>query len=118
MVKKPTVTAAPEVVDSVEAFEAKLAQVREAQKVFATYTQEQVDEKTPPTILLLSDDDTVVPVENSLLYYEALHQHKIPAALYLFPNGGHGWGTQDYFLYKKEAKELIYLWLKHNEIIK
>ena len=44
MVKKPTVTAAPEVVDSVEAFEAKLAQVREAQKVFATYTQEQVDE--------------------------------------------------------------------------
>ncbi|HJA87788.1 MAG TPA: alpha/beta hydrolase [Candidatus Parabacteroides intestinavium] len=80
--------------------------------------QEQVDEKTPPTILLLSDDDTVVPVENSLLYYEALHQHKIPAALYLFPNGGHGWGTQDYFLYKKEAKELIYLWLKHNGIIK
>ena len=44
MVKKPTVTAAPEVVDSFEAFEAKLAQVREAQKVFATYTQEQVDE--------------------------------------------------------------------------
>ena len=79
--------------------------------------QEQVDEKTPPTILLLSDDDSIVPVENSLLYYEALHQHKIPAALYLFPNGEHGWGTQDYFLYKKEAKELIYLWLKHNGIV-
>ena len=30
-------------VDSLEAFEAKLAQVREAQKVFATFTQEQVD---------------------------------------------------------------------------
>ena len=43
MVKKPTATAAPEVIDSVDALEAKLAQMREAQKVFATYTQEQVD---------------------------------------------------------------------------
>ena len=32
-----------EVVDSVESFEKKLASVREAQKIFATYTQEQVD---------------------------------------------------------------------------
>ncbi|MGN0557500.1 MAG: bifunctional acetaldehyde-CoA/alcohol dehydrogenase [Acutalibacteraceae bacterium] len=31
------------VVDSVESFEAALASVREAQKIFATYTQEQVD---------------------------------------------------------------------------
>ena len=32
-----------EIVDSVESFEKKLASVREAQKIFATYTQEQVD---------------------------------------------------------------------------
>ena len=31
------------IVDSVESFEAKLAQVREAQKKFASFTQEQVD---------------------------------------------------------------------------
>jgi acetaldehyde dehydrogenase/alcohol dehydrogenase len=31
------------VVDSVEALETKLAQIREAQRIFATYTQEQVD---------------------------------------------------------------------------
>ena len=43
MAKKPTVEAAPAIVDSIEAFEAKLASMREAQKVFATYTQEQVD---------------------------------------------------------------------------
>lgn len=30
-------------VDSVEALEAKLAAVREAEKIFATYSQEQVD---------------------------------------------------------------------------
>ena len=41
MVKKAS--AVPEVIDSVDALEAKLAHMREAQKVFATYTQEQVD---------------------------------------------------------------------------
>ena len=41
MVKKAS--SAPEVIDSVDALEAKLVQMREAQKVFATYTQEQVD---------------------------------------------------------------------------
>ena len=31
------------IVDNAESFEAALARVREAQKIFATYTQEQVD---------------------------------------------------------------------------
>ena len=43
MAKKPTTDAAPEIVDNIDALEAKLARMREAQKVFATYTQEQVD---------------------------------------------------------------------------
>ena len=33
----------PEIIDSVEGLNAKMAAMREAQKVFATYTQEQVD---------------------------------------------------------------------------
>ena len=33
----------PEIIDSVEALEAKMKAMREAQKIFATYTQEQVD---------------------------------------------------------------------------
>ena len=37
------VKAVPEIVDSVEALEAKIAQVRAAQEKFAEYTQEQVD---------------------------------------------------------------------------
>lgn len=42
MVKKKE-TMIPEVVDSVETLEAKMQAMREAQKIFATYTQEQVD---------------------------------------------------------------------------
>ena len=33
----------PEIIDSVDALTAKMKAMREAQKVFATYTQEQVD---------------------------------------------------------------------------
>ena len=43
MAKKPPVNPTPEIVDNVEALEAKLARMRAAQQVFATYTQEQVD---------------------------------------------------------------------------
>ena len=42
MAKKETVVV-PEIVDSVETLEAKMKAMREAQKVFATFTQEQVD---------------------------------------------------------------------------
>ena len=38
--KKETV---PTIIDSVETLEAKMKAMREAQKIFATYTQEQVD---------------------------------------------------------------------------
>lgn len=43
MAKKETATEVPAIVDSVEALTAKIAAMREAQRVFATYTQEQVD---------------------------------------------------------------------------
>ena len=41
MAKKEQVV--PAIIDSVEALEAKMQAMREAQKVFATFTQEQVD---------------------------------------------------------------------------
>lgn len=39
---KKTVQVVPEIIDSVEGLNAKMAAMREAQKVFATYTQEQL----------------------------------------------------------------------------
>lgn len=50
----------------------------------------QVTPNTPPTFLIHATDDGGVPVENSLLFYQALKDNKIPAALHIFPNGGHG----------------------------
>ena len=52
----------------------------------------QVKDDTPPAILIHSDDDSGVLVENSVNYYLALRKHKIPAALHVWEDGGHGYG--------------------------
>lgn len=43
MAKKETKVTSPEIVDSMDALAIRLGEIREAQKKFATYTQEQVD---------------------------------------------------------------------------
>jgi acetyl esterase/lipase len=49
-----------------------------------------VTSETPPTFLVHAQDDKAVPLENSLLYYQALHKHGVKASLHLYPTGGHG----------------------------
>jgi len=51
----------------------------------------QVTDDTPPAILIHSGDDRGVPVENSIVYYEALRAHQVPAELHIYPYGGHGY---------------------------
>jgi acetyl esterase/lipase len=73
--------------------------------------EKQVNAQTPPAILLLSDDDKGVLPQNSILYYQALKRNNIPAAMYIFPVGGHGWGMKDTFKYKNEMRTLLKQWL-------
>lgn len=73
--------------------------------------EKQVSVNTPPTILLLSDDDESVQPDNSILYYRALKKNNIPAAMYIFPVGGHGWGFRENFKYYDEMKTLLGKWL-------
>ena len=51
----------------------------------------QVTEDTPPAILIHSDDDRGVPVENSIAYYKALRANKVSSELHIYPYGGHGY---------------------------
>ena len=53
-------------------------------------TEKQVHKNTPPTILIHASDDKVVPVENSLMFYEALLSNKVPVEMHIYPFGGHG----------------------------
>jgi acetyl esterase/lipase len=72
----------------------------------------QVSSNTPPAILLLSDDDKVVPSPNSVNYYLALRRHNVPATMHIYPSGGHGWGCRKDFKYHKEMMADLTAWLK------
>ncbi|WP_044210212.1 alpha/beta hydrolase [Flammeovirga sp. OC4] len=64
-----------------------------SQELVTQFSNElQVSEKTPTTFLLHSADDGAVPVENSILFYQALVKNKIQAEMHLYPTGGHGYG--------------------------
>ncbi|MBB1286600.1 alpha/beta hydrolase [Flavisolibacter sp. BT320] len=52
----------------------------------------QVTKETPPTFLIHATDDKGVPVENSLLFYQALKDKGVPAEMHIYPTGGHGFG--------------------------
>ena len=53
-----------------------------------------VDPHTPPTLLVHAADDTAVPVENSLLMFEALRKAGVRSELHVFDLGGHGFGMR------------------------
>jgi len=50
----------------------------------------QVRADTPPFFLVHAGDDNGVPVDNSLVFYKALHDKGIPAEMHIYPQGGHG----------------------------
>ena len=47
---------------------------------------------TPPAFLVQASDDPTVSPENSIRFYQALLQAKVPAELHLYLKGGHGFG--------------------------
>ncbi len=51
----------------------------------------QVTSATPPAFITHAGDDTVVPVSNSLLFYEALKRNNVPGELHIYSKGEHGY---------------------------
>lgn len=60
-----------------------------------TSVERQVTAQTPPTLLIHTQADGSVPVENSILFYQALTRNKVAAEMYLFEHGAHGMGMRD-----------------------
>lgn len=72
----------------------------------------QVNSSTPKAFIMLSSDDTAVPVANGVNYYMALLKNNVSASLHAYPTGGHGWGYGDGFLYKSQWMEELEKWLR------
>jgi len=57
-----------------------------------------VSKDTPPCFLWATDEDPAVPVENSLLFADALRKAAVPFELHIYQKGAHGLGlgSRDY----------------------
>lgn len=72
----------------------------------------QVTPHTPKAFIMLSSDDNAVPVANGVNYYMALLSNNVRASLHAYPEGGHGWGYGDGFLYKGRWTDELEMWLR------
>lgn len=61
---------------------------------FAVAPEIKITDKTPPTFLLQSQDDSNY-INSSLFYYYALKEAGVLSAMHLYPSGGHGFGLRN-----------------------
>jgi acetyl esterase/lipase len=80
-------------------------------------TDQRVTKETPPTFMVHASDDQGVPAKNSLLFYEALLAHGVPAELHLYEVGGHGFGMFQQDRPADKWPELFLAWLKARKIL-
>jgi len=62
--------------------------------------EKQVTPNTPPTFLVHAQDDGLVPVQNSLMFYDAMLKNNVKGEIHIYQSGGHGFG-----LHNKETKD-------------
>ena len=65
-----------------------------AQKEYFS-NERHVTPNTPPTFLVHANDDGAVPVQNSMLFNEALVKNKVKAEMHVYQSGGHGFGLNN-----------------------
>lgn len=73
----------------------------------------QVTEETPPTFLIHATDDEGVPVENSLMFYEALIETGHQPEMHIYPEGGHGFALAIGRGHLQTWTDRLYDWLKY-----
>ena len=67
-----------------------------SQELVDLYSNEkQITPDTPPCFLIHAEDDDTVPVQNALLFYDALVKNKVKAEMHIFEEGGHGFGMNN-----------------------
>jgi acetyl esterase/lipase len=80
--------------------------------VNALSTEKRVTASTPPVFLVHADDDKAVPPQNSTLFYEALKKYKVPASLFIYDHGGHGFGMAPADPVLSQWPELCLQWMQ------
>ncbi|MEN8193513.1 MAG: alpha/beta hydrolase, partial [Bacteroidota bacterium] len=76
--------------------------------------ENQVSKNTPPTLLIHSNDDDVVPVKNSLVFYNALQKKEVRSEMHIYEYGGHGFSLAEGKGYLETWKDICVGWILSN----
>ena len=79
-----------------------------------TSADKQVTPQTPPAFLFSTSDDTVVPIANSVLFYQALIANHVPAEMHIYRHGAHGIGLAQADPLLSTWTDLLYAWMRSN----
>lgn len=77
--------------------------------------EKQVTTNTPQAFIMASSDDGLVPVRNSIEYYNSLVKNNVPTSLHIYPTGGHGWCGHESFSYRQLWMSELKYWLSNIE---
>lgn len=80
--------------------------------------QKRVTPQTPATFLVHAQDDKAVPVQNSLLFYQALTDQKVSASIHVFPNGGHAISLRNQPGSTSQWPDICEAWLREMNFLK
>ena len=80
--------------------------------VFKLNPKVPVTTNTPPTFIVMAEDDHVDHVEQALTYYIALKNAGVPVEMHLYTEGGHGFGLRRTQLPIAVWPRLVETWLQ------
>jgi acetyl esterase/lipase len=69
--------------------------------------EKQVTRDTPPTFLFHTVEDTAVPVENSMMFADALRKHGVSFDLHIYEKGKHGIGLANGHPWTKDLEAFL-----------
>ena len=71
-----------------------------------------ITKNTPPAIIIQTQDDYYANA--AIAYYLALKKNRVPANLFMFDKGGHGYGLRNKTNFVREWKDIFEDWLELN----
>lgn len=79
--------------------------------------ENQVTAATPPTLLIHTQEDKSVPIENSIRFFQALTRANVPAEFYAFEHGSHGMGMKADFGTSSDWPKRAEEWLRNRGLL-
>ena len=89
-----------------------------ADKIELYSNEKHVTPETPPTFLVSTTDDGVSP-ENSILYFQACRNNKVPVEMHIYEKGGHGYALKKNGLGPVESwPDRLADWMRERKLMK